>query len=124
MAEAKEPEAWEVIAGEIAPGSTVDMERFRWHEHYCHDESSTWTAFTEATGITRRDHAESIAPRLVREAAQKKHGLRVLVAVEFYDCERVCFSVTPDDFSKQSEYSAPDICTAALAAIRALEEGE
>ena len=111
----QEPEAWEVIAGEWPPLVRGNKP---------HSPLEAWGWWEEAAGITRRAYAESIAPRLVRGAARKKFGV----------CDVTFFCFGPDgrfDISisqfgpgyERVRVRGGDICTAALAAIRALEGG-
>ena len=125
-------EAWEVIAGELPPGWEFDDD----------DEPSAFHADTGARTLCyetehgaaraawsiyggRRAYAESIAPRLVREAAAKKYdGLTGVVLHQkqwAYGDTQLWATDGTEMFVKFDVYG-PDICTAALAAIRALEE--
>jgi len=65
------PEAWWVIAGELPPGASKTGYRddVEWHKDHYLSPYDAWLAFTEATGITRKKHAERIAFELVSDAA-------------------------------------------------------
>ena len=129
-----EPEAWEVIAGELPPGWT-------WSHSVPVNESTgrrvsgmgsaeanavrCWSRWSHRSGITRRAYAESIAPRLVREAAVRRFGDRPFFVAYSYWAEdgSHAIRVTPEYRPGSRDYhgAGPDICTAAVEVIRALE---
>lgn len=155
MSSPAKPEAWEVLCPELPPGKQwvrqPEDERHGtgWDIMFTrsngamvmvcngsyHSETreyhaaKAWELFADETGITKKQHAESIAIPLVREAAEahcKARGIElegVIVGdhrgfwfhLVFNDGERMAWGK-----SYPPREDAPDLCTAALAAIDAL----
>ena len=117
-------EAWEHIAPELPPGAKR-RDGYIW---CCQGEfrrpGDAWDWFTTQTGITRKAYAELIAPGLVRKAATRhiEEQTVVLMAMDVFG--RFEFEVTDGGFCSFAQGKGSDICTAALATIRALGGGE
>ncbi len=124
-------EAWEVIAGELP--RHVSVEIHPGDNHWCIEagdilcgpfdtrEDAERHAWAIAGG--RKAYAESIAPRLVREAAMSKFGPTVTVSFTHgtaWQYEQPTVSVRVASEEGPLVFDRPDICTAALDAIRAL----
>ena len=126
-------EAWEELSPELPPGWRIkfnggnlailsgDGTMFpRCGAARGAEKEAAWRHF----GITRKAYAELIAPGLVRKAATRhiEEQTVVLMAMDVFG--RFEFEVTDGGFCSFAQGKGPDICTAALATIRALGGGE
>ena len=111
-------EAWEHIAPEWPPGTpdgTIGLA----------DEA--WFEYERATAISKKRYAELIAVERVREAVERRTGKR---SFSYSFCEEMghgfsCWIASGNEGrSYRVRGNGPDICTAALATIKALGGGE
>ena len=109
-------EAWEELAPEYPPGAPTEITSLG----HLPNPVNAWRAFTRQTKITRKAYAELIAPGLVRKAATDAWGEHVKVLFEF-GRDWVCIRITGAPYHHAPiEHEKRDICTAALATIKAL----
>ena len=131
---------WEHIAPEDPPGFLFDEgergypytvvapvgDQSAWVEHDSPEQARAW-AWACLGG--RKRYAELIAVERVRVAAEAKYGRSALdgvIVIAKIHPESCVFEIVWRDALSvyESEYSGPDICTAALATIQALGGGE
>ena len=121
-------EAWEELAPEYPPGAPAGITALG----HLPNPDNAWRAFTRQTKITRKAYAELIAPGMVWSAVNE--FLRTSERAEDMEACAVGIEITPNwvifsvaDFNDGEiieQHEGPDICTAALATIKALGGGE
>ena len=117
-------EAWEHIAPELPPGAYRNGDAFCWGQWKSATPAGLWKHFRWHSGITRKEWAELNAPRIVREAAEAAGKTVVFVMPRTQGGECGFHVYGPNTWDGAETYGGPDICTAALATIKALGGGE